>query len=225
MKLTIFNGSPRHKKSNTDVFLGHFINGFTERDENSVEVHHIYPKFNLDELRSAFKNAEIVLLAFPLYADAMPSGVKLFIDALTPLKGRESNPDLFFFVQSGFPEAFHSRPLERYLLKLANRLGCKTHGCIIKGGGEGVKDMPSFMTKTVFKRFHQLGSSFARTAGLDKKIVRKIAGPEKFGPIRKLIYGWLFNSKLGKSWWHNQMKENDCLEDVAAQPYKNEPGK
>ena len=32
MKLTVFNGSPRGKKSNTTILLEHFLKGFMETD-------------------------------------------------------------------------------------------------------------------------------------------------------------------------------------------------
>ena len=88
----------------------------------------------------AFAGAECVLLGFPLYTDAMPGMVKHFIEALEPLAGRKDNPSLGFLVQSGFPEGLHSRYVERYLEKLAERLGCPYLGTIVKGNGEGVRD-------------------------------------------------------------------------------------
>ncbi len=38
MKLTVFNGSPRGKGSNTRVFLEHFLKGFMIKEGNSFEL-------------------------------------------------------------------------------------------------------------------------------------------------------------------------------------------
>jgi len=55
----------------------------------------------------------------------MPGIVKVFIESLEPLCSREGNPDVGFIVQSGFPEAIHSRYVEKYLEKPSLRLGCR----------------------------------------------------------------------------------------------------
>lgn len=218
-RLTCINGSPRGRRSNTDVFTSHFLAGLGETCDLAVERHYMYPSVKTTELREAFEQAERVLLAFPLYVDAMPSAVKDFIDSLRPLTQRETNPEMLFFVQCGFPEAFHNRQVERYLLKLARRLGAKTPGCIVKGGGEGVKEMPSFLTSGTFKRLHKLGRLYGETGEFDEKVLKKIAGVERLGPVRRWIYRWVLGSNLGNFWWHKQMKENDCLEQDAATPY------
>ena len=78
-----------------------------------------------DKFLKLFQEAEQVLLAFPLYTDCMPGIVKVFIESLEPLCSREGNPDVGFIVQSGFPEAIHSRYVEKYLEKPSLRLGCR----------------------------------------------------------------------------------------------------
>ena len=137
MRLEVFNGSPRHKKSNTGALLKPFLEGFESAAGNSYELHYIYPFRGTGEQVAVFSAAEAVLVAFPLYVDAMPSGVMDFFAALKPLRGRSGNPPLGFFVQSGFPEAFHSRFVERYLEKLARRLGSPYFGTIVKGAARG----------------------------------------------------------------------------------------
>jgi len=116
MKLTVFNGSPRAKGSNTKVFLEHFINGFVETEGNTYELAYLVHVKESGNFVRLFREAQTVLLAFPLYWDAMPAIVKAFIESLESLCGREDNPDIGFMVQGGFPEAIHSRYLERYLV-------------------------------------------------------------------------------------------------------------
>ena len=119
--------------------LEQVVKGFTANGQRTAETFHLVRQNALDSYRDAFASAEAVLLGFPLYTDAMPAIVKAFIEALSPLRGREDNPPVGFLVQSGFPEAVHSRHLERYLAKLAGRLGSSYLGTIVKGGGEGTR--------------------------------------------------------------------------------------
>ena len=87
-----------------------------------LEVVHLALPGGIERALAGFGAADAVLLGMPLYTDAMPGLVMAFIEALAPRVGAV-NPPLGFLVQSGFPEALHSRPLERYLEKLARRLG------------------------------------------------------------------------------------------------------
>ena len=149
MKLTVFNGSPRGKSSNTKVFMEHFLNGFTKTEGNTYEIAYLNDVKDRDTFVRLFREAEQVILASPLYADAMPAVVKNFIESLEPLCQSEGNPDIGFLVQSGFPEPLHSRYLERYYVKLAKRLGCRYEGTIIRGAGESIRGTPELMNRVM----------------------------------------------------------------------------
>jgi hypothetical protein len=66
---------------------------------------------------------------------------------------------LGFVMQSGFPESTHLRHVERYLAKLAARLGSPYLGALIKGGGEGIRLMPDTMNRKLFDQLIALGQS------------------------------------------------------------------
>ncbi len=172
--MLVFNGSPRGKGSNTKVLLEHFLNGFMETPGNTHEIVYLNHVKKQDEFVRLFREADHVLLAFPLYTDAMPAMVKTFIESLQPLCGLNENKTIGFIVQSGFGEAIHSRYVERYLQKLATRLGCRYIGTIVRGGGEGIKEMPPIMTRGLFKSFHKLGNIFGKTGIFDESVMRRL---------------------------------------------------
>ena len=89
-----------------------------------------------------FSEAEFIWVGFPLYTDAMPGMVKAFFEALEPLRGRDNNPPIGFLVQSGFPEALHSRYVVRYLENFAARMNAPYVGTIVIGCGDGIRMMP-----------------------------------------------------------------------------------
>lgn len=215
MKLTVFNGSPRGKGSNTKVLLEHFINGFMTTDENAYELAYLNRVKDRDNFMKLFQEAEQVLLAFPLYNYAMPAMVKTFIESLEPFCGREGNPDIGFVVQSGLPEAIHSCDLERYLEKLAERLGCRYKGTVIKGGVEGIQGQPSLMTRKLFKSFYELGKTFGKTGEFNKQIVLKLAQPER---LTKFQF-WVFKFLGHNLYWNPMLKKNNAFEKRFAKPY------
>ena len=193
MKLTIFNGSPRGSRGNTQKLLDRFIMGFMsitaeETDKNSYEVHNIKDIKSAEEAMNLFSNAECVMFAFPLYVYAMPSGVMRFIEYLEPLCGKDGNPDMCFLVQGGFPEAIHSRSLEKYLDKLTHRLNSRNLGTIIKGGCEGLEVKPKFVTIPIFDGIRKIGKHFGENGTLDKDLLMDYSKPERMGtgPISRM---------------------------------------
>jgi len=123
--LLLLDGSPRGERSNTAKMLSRVAEGWRQAGGGEVEALHLARKQDFDRAVAGFPRAGVVLLGMPLYTDAMPGLVMAFIEALAPRAqpaASDPRPVLGFLVQSGFPEALHSRPLERYLEKLARRL-------------------------------------------------------------------------------------------------------
>jgi len=215
MKLTVFNGSPRGKGSNTKILLEHFINGFMTTDGNTYELAYLIRVKDSDNFIKLFQEAEQVLLAFPLYTHAMPAIVKTFIESLEPLCGREGNPDIGFIVQGGLPEAIHSRYVERYLEKLAVRLGCRYKGTVIRGGVEGIRFLPAWMTRKLFKSFYELGKTFGERGEFDKQIVLKLAQPERLTKFQFRVLKLVGE----RFYWDKMLKKNNAFEKRFAKPY------
>ena len=219
MELTVFNGSPRGKRSNTKILLEHFINGFMTTDGNTYELAYLNRVKDSDKFIKSFQEAEQVLLAFPLYTDAMPAMVKTFIESLEPFCRGEGNPAIGFIVHSGFPEATQSRYVERYLEKLTRRLGCKYTGTVIKSGTEGIQVQPPLMTRKLFKSFYELGKTFGKTGAFDKQIVLKLAKPERLTKFRLWTFRLLSKIGLTNFYWDSQLKKNNAYEKRFAKPY------
>jgi hypothetical protein len=239
MKLTIFNGSPRGNTSNTRTILDAFLQGFMSTDGNSYELSYLIHTEKREEQVAMFKNARYVLLAFPLYVDAMPFVVKSFIESLEPLCDEKFNPDIGFIVQSGFPETAHSRYLERYLGKLALRLKCGYKGTVIRGGGEAIKLLAlldnifllwfcKFSASTNFanvghlldkekltRSFHALGKEFGVTGEFDDDIVTDLTEPDRIGAFSF----WAFKFVTHNLYWDLLLRKNNVFAERFARPY------
>jgi NAD(P)H-dependent FMN reductase len=219
VKLAVFNGSPRGKSGNTEVFLRHLLKGFESSGDNEHETFYLRQVKDTERFVQVFAEAECVLLAFPLYTDAMPGIVKAFIESLAPFRGRdpEGNRAIGFLVQSGFPEATHSRPVQKYLEKLATRLGCRYLGTIVKGGGEGARAMPE--DHDLFVSLEQIGKAFAETGKFDEELLRALAKPERFPRFLAPVFKVFVRTKMANAYWDNQLKENGAYERRFARPY------
>jgi multimeric flavodoxin WrbA len=217
--LTIFNGSPRGRKGNTPIMLKQFGDGFASVAGHSYEIYNLNRLKELGENAQRFAEAECVWLGFPLYTDAMPGMVKSFIETLAPLRGRKNNPPVGFLVQSGFPEALHSRYVERYLQKLAARLEAPYLGTIVKGGGEGVRMMPDHMNAELFEALQGLGKGFAQTGGLNIDLLPIVAGVERYPAILAPAFKIYLRLPRASWYWDSQLKQNGVYEERFAKPY------
>jgi len=217
MQLTVFNGSPRGRKSNSKIVLDQFLKGFEANPGNSYELHYLNRLKETESFVQAFGEAEIVILAHPLYTDAMPAIVKAFIEELEPLSGKESNPKLGLIVQSGFVAAAHSRYVERYWEKFSRRMDSPYLGTIIKGGCEPLHRGEKQFQK-VLKSFYDLGKDFGETGQFDQKMVQELAKPEKIPTLMRLIVQLVWKIS-GNGYFDDWLKENEAYERSFARPY------
>jgi multimeric flavodoxin WrbA len=214
-RLTLFNGSPRGQRGNTPIFLSELAKGFG----GPSEMHHLIRVKSTDQFVRAFAEAECVWLGFPLYTDAMPGVVKHFIEALEPLAERKNNPPLGFVVQSGFPEGLHSRYIERYLEKLAARLGSPYLGTIVKGNGEGVRLMPPEAARSLFEALQSLGRGLATEGRLNPETISHIAIPERFPAILGPLFQVIVRLPSSHAYFDDMLKKNNVYERRFARPF------
>lgn len=217
MKLSIVNGSPRGASGNTEKLLEHFIKGFLETDGNSVETFYsIKERPSFSRLGELFLSAEIIMIAFPLYVDAMPGSVKEFFESLEPLKGKRPDLKIMFVIQNGFPETYHNRFVERYCEKLVKRLGCVYAGSICKGGCEGLTVQPPELVEKVFAGFYNVGRSFGGDGKLNPEIVKKLAYPEHLTPENMKIVVPMVNNFL----WDGMLTKNNAMDKKFDKPFE-----
>lgn len=219
MKLVIYNGSPRGKNSNTKLLLDEFMKGIYKEGKYQVEVFYLAARSQRLEGARAFGSADKVILAFPLYTDSMPGLVKEFIEGLAVYERSKNNPDMGFIVQSGFPEPAHSRHVERYLENLAERLNAKHLGTAVKGGVEGIKIMPAWMTRKLRRNFYLLGEKFNTLGALDRKIIQKLSPREQLSKFNLFIFRIMNKTGMGNFYWNGQLKENNAYAQRFAAPY------
>jgi multimeric flavodoxin WrbA len=213
--IALFNGSPRGAQGNSPIFLEQLAKGYG----GESKMIHLARVNETEEHIKAFREAKMVWIAFPLYTDAMPGIVKHFFEALAPLVGRKDNPPIGFIVQSGFPEGLHSRFIERYLEKLAKRLGSPYLGTIVKGNGEGVRIMPENMNAPLFNGLQSLGSELAEGNALDQQVLRQIAKPESYPLILWPVFKVFLRLPIAHGYFDEMLKKNNAYEKRYNKPF------
>lgn len=219
-ELTVFNGSPRGATGNTEHLVRALCDGFRDAGGSVIEpTLYLREEARHPEFVRAFADADMLLLAFPLYTDAMPGLVKAFIEALEPLCDREANPPIAFMVHSGFPEGTHSRRVERYLERLAARLKQTYLGTIVKGGSEGIRHGTEESNAVVFGRLKTLGGDMAAGRPLSADALTGLATPERFPWWMVPIGHVITRLPLSRGYWDGQLKANGAYDRRFARPY------
>jgi hypothetical protein len=221
--LLLLNGSPRGERSNSMKMLARVAEGWQQGGGQAPEVLHLAQRACFDHAVAAFAQADVVLLGMPLYTDAMPAIVMAYIEALAPrvatTQAGGANPSLAFLMQSGFPEALHSRPLERYLEKLARRLNSPYAGTIVRGGGGALEEMPEQANKKLWARLRTLGEQLAGNGRFGEAELKAVAGIERFSPITASLLSIAVKLHLFEFMWNSQIKKNGVWERRFAAPY------
>lgn len=221
--LLLLNGSPRGERSNSMKMLSRVVEGWQQAGGAAPEILHLARPSQFERAVLAFATADTVLLGMPLYTDAMPALVKTYIEALAPrvaaAQSGQSNPTLAFLVQSGFPEALHSRFLERYLEKLARRFGSRYAGTIVRGGGEALQSMPYEANKKLWARLRTLGSQLARDGRFGAAELKAVAGIERFSTPAIALLSVVGKLPIAQFMWNATLKKNGVWSQRFAAPY------
>jgi hypothetical protein len=215
----LLNGSPRGRNANTLKMLTRVAEGWQRGGGATPAVFHLAESGDFDAAIQGFSHADVLLLGMPLYTDSMPAIVKLYIEALAPLAGSGGGPTLGFLVQSGFPEALHSRPLERYLEKLARRLALPYAGTIVHGGGEALHSQPEAASARLWEQLRILGEQLARTGRFGEAELKTIAGVERFSALSAALLSMACRLPILQAHWNSQLKKNGVWERRFAAPY------
>ena len=218
MKLVVFNGSPRRKKSNSKILMEQFLKGYNEIQKDDVPLYYLASMKRMNEYVDAFQHAQTVLFIFPLYTDSMPGVVKFFIEKISELKPFNTK-NIGFIVQSGFPEAHHSTYLERYLEKWTRRIQCTYLGTVIRGGVEGIQIQPRSWTRKLFRAFYELGKGFADSGSFHPDIVARLRKPYMLSAPRRLSFRFMALIGLTNYYWNMKLKEHHAYDIRFDRPY------
>lgn len=217
--LLLLNGSPRGPHANTVKMLSRLAEGWRSAEGSEPELLHLARPAEFAQALAAFPETGTVVLGMPLYTDAMPGLVMTFIEALAPRVGAAGNPVLAFVVQSGFPEALHSRPLERYFEKLARRLGSPYAGTIVHGWGGGLGAIPDHAVTPLWSNLRKLGAQLASEQRFGEHELRAVAGLERLSTVAAFGAALALRTPLGRRVWDRKFRRLGTWQSRFAAPY------
>ena len=101
MEITIINGSPRLKKSNSEILKNYLLNFIKENKINE------YFSFSIkldDSIKTNIHNSDILIFIFPLYVDGIPSNLLSLLLNFENEKLINSKTKIYCIVNNGFFE-------------------------------------------------------------------------------------------------------------------------
>jgi multimeric flavodoxin WrbA len=226
MRFILCNGSPHGDRGATAGYIKALETGIRSTDaavktgarsnDTTVESVLLVKVGEHPQVAEHAATADLLIVAFPLYTDAMPGITMAFFEALEPYIGRMSKVRIGFIVQSGFPEKNHSKAVEKYLERLVSILGAQYIGTAIFGGG-------MMMTKKREKLISKLGASLGSTGYFDPALSKKTTPMDRLGLLARVIVRLMAHTPFLNFYWDQQLKANGVYEKRFDRPYA--PGK
>ncbi len=213
-------GSPKGSLS-TSVSLG---NSFTLRLEElglSVDTEYLYKLVKKEDgqekLLSKVEDADLIILAFPLYIDCLPAGVIKALELIAENRQSMSNPKKQGFVaiiNCGFPETQHNNVAGSICKIFAREVGFEWKGALMLGMG-GVFGRKSLeesggMVRNIKKGFDMAAQALSEGENISEEAIELVG--KKFMPIS--LY-----TKMGNIGWNFQAKKFGARKKIKDQPY------
>jgi len=202
-------GSPRTRKSTSNSLGGYVLEQLKAQSiqTETIYVHTVLrsPE-KLNNLMSAIDNADLILLAFPLYVDSLPAPV---IEALEHIKAHRHDfvserPVLFAAIANcGFPEASHCAVALDICELFARQSNFVWAGSLALGAGEGIvhgealdtAGGPSVLLK---QALNMAAKSLSRGEDIPLEATALLAKP--------IIPSWLYRFMGGFGWGQQAKK-------------------
>lgn len=213
-------GSPRTKKSTSASLGGYLMEQLSARGVEAETVQ-VYTAFNSAErTRLALEKldqADLVVLAFPLYVDSLPAPVIAALEKIAAHRAAAKVGQRFAAIANcGFPEAHHNDTALAVCAQFARQAGMTWLGSLALGGGEGlVHGVPlnemDGRAIPLKQALDLAAESLADGQPIPQSARDRLARP--------FIPAWLYRMAGGFGWkrWARELGTEKSLK---AQPYK-----
>jgi len=144
MKISMINGSQKTGESNSGIILDRLNEIIGE--EHEVKVYKSDPKHLTNEALKEIVSGDVIVLAFPLFADSIPSRtLKMLIELENTIKREQAgNLAMYAIVNNGFYEGKQNHVAFEIIKHWCEHSGARFGGGIGQGAGEMVGQTKQF---------------------------------------------------------------------------------
>ena len=140
MKIGIINGSPRGKKSNSEILIKYLCSLL---EEHQINKYYLFSSKIHSEIKSEIHNADALIFAFPLYIDSIPSSLLDILLKFEEEKIINSKTKIYCIVNNGF---FEGKQNQLAILQMKN--WCQKTGAEWgQGVGIGAGEILSYLER------------------------------------------------------------------------------
>jgi hypothetical protein len=219
-KVLLLIGSPRAGRSVSNA-LGEYL--VSQMAAPGVKQEKIFIQQALKKdptgtiLINAFADADIVLLAFPLYADSLPHPVIEAFELLSASsrENRQGQKSFAVLCNSGFPEAGQSRLALGMCRQFAKESGLAWKGGLAMGGGGALEgrdlDKAGGMARNIRKALQTAAAALAENRDVPAEAMNLMARP--------MMPTWLYLF-MGNLGWRIRARRNGVGPKLCEKPYK-----
>lgn len=148
MNALLLVGSPRKGRSASKALGGYLLDQLAAYQVETDEAY-VYSALKIEEqmqfLVATIAQADLVILAAPLYVDSLPAAVIRFLEILAQQLDDHPRPEtqrLVAISNSGFPEAHQNDLALEIYRRFARETGFEWAGGLAMGAGEAIKGRP-----------------------------------------------------------------------------------
>ncbi len=226
-------GSPKIKDRSTSSILGEYLTGVLAAKGWESEKLTLKASLNREkgkkELCTAVDRADLIILAFPLYIDALPYLATKALEVISRhLESRESGRPcgLFTLVNNGFPEAHQNALALAICRSFAEQSGISWAGGLAMGAGEMIGG-GKLLTQTrrsgppikhVIEALDRVGEDLAEgrvVLSQAQRLISKVPIPV----VSSGIWRWLFPRFAALFWKAKARKNNVNAKDMYVKLY------
>lgn len=221
MNALLLVGSPRKSRSASETLGGYLLEQLADYHV-ATDKAYIYSarksEEQLEALVTAVAQADLVILAAPLYVDCLPAAVIEFLEILArrlPDHDRAEGQRFVAISNCGFPEAHQNEIALEIYRRFALETGFDWAGGLAMGAGEAVKGRPlaefGGMARNVIAALDQAAGALAQGEPVPPEAAARMAG--------QMMPGWIYRM-MGNLGWHIQARKYGNLGKLRQKHWK-----